>query len=125
MSKEMPVEMLWLRCGLWVMDWALVADMNAMFGREGILGSRIVHCSVERVVDMQGELFFTSWPGSREKVGAGGWWCLVLAGSEVGANVVSRWRCRERRDWDQLKSRKRRSVKKLKKGKTRWKKKGN
>jgi hypothetical protein len=55
MSKEIPVEMLWLRCVLRVMDWGLVADMNAVFGREGILGSRIVHCSAERVVDMQGE----------------------------------------------------------------------
>ena len=55
MSKEIPVEMLWLRCVLRVMDWGLVADMNAVFGREGILGSRIVHCSAERVVDMQSE----------------------------------------------------------------------
>jgi hypothetical protein len=54
-SKEIPVEMLRLRCVLRVMDWGLVADMNAVFGREGILGSRIVHCSAERVVDMQGE----------------------------------------------------------------------
>ena len=38
-----------------------------------------------------------------------------MAGSQVGANVISRWRCRERRDWGQLKGRKRRSVKKLKK----------
>jgi hypothetical protein len=29
--------------------------------------------------------------------------------------VISRWRCRERRDWGQLKSQKRRSVKKVEK----------
>jgi len=55
MCKEIPVEMLWLRCGLRVMDGGLVTDMNAVFRREGILGSRIVHCSAERVVDMQDE----------------------------------------------------------------------
>jgi hypothetical protein len=32
-----------------------VADMNAVFGRESILSSWIVHCSAERVVGMQGE----------------------------------------------------------------------
>jgi hypothetical protein len=55
MSKEIPVKMLWLRCVLRVMDSGLMADMDTVFGGEGILGSRIVHCNAGRVVDMQGE----------------------------------------------------------------------
>jgi len=72
MCKEIPVEMLWLRCGLRVMDGGLVTDMNAVFRREGILGSRIVHCSAERVVDMQGELISRHGRVEREKLGRGG-----------------------------------------------------
>jgi hypothetical protein len=53
MTREVAVDMLGLRCALRVVDWRLVAEVDAVFGGEGILSPRIVHCSVERVVDIQ------------------------------------------------------------------------
>jgi hypothetical protein len=46
MCREIPLDVLGLRCVVRVIDRRCVADVDAVFGREGILGSRIVHCSV-------------------------------------------------------------------------------
>jgi hypothetical protein len=48
---EVHLEVLGLRWVLWVINRRWVTDMDTVFGRIGILGCRIVHCSVVRGVN--------------------------------------------------------------------------